>query len=343
MRILFIGGTGNISSACSSLVLGQGHELYLFNRNQTAPRLPEGARLIRGDIRDKTSAAEALKPIRFDVVVDWIAYEPAHVEADIELFRGQTLQYVFISSASAYLIPPEHHVIAESTPLGNPFWQYSRNKIACEERLMREYRENHFPVSIVRPSHTYGESRIPCVVAGHGYTIADRMLKGKPVIVHGDGQSLWTLTHSTDFARGFAGILGRADAVGQSFHITSDETLTWDQIYRTIGMALGVEPMIVHVPSDLINAYDPEAGASLLGDKAYSKVFDNSKIRKFVPQYTAAIPFREGIQKTIAWFDADESRKAVDDQRNRAMDRILEAYGRAWPRTCLSKASFPMR
>lgn len=332
MRVLFIGGTGNISIACTRLLAEQGVDLCLFNRRLSACALPDGVQLIQGDIRDRRSAAELLKNREFDVVVDWVAYEPQHVETDIFLFSRKTRQFVFVSTASAYQKPPAHYRITESTPLGNPFWQYSRDKIACEERLSREYQERGFPITIVRPSYTYGETWIPCVVAGHGYTLVDRMLKGKKVIVHGDGQSLWTMTHNTDFAKGFAGILGRVDAIGEGFHITSDEVLTWDRIFKTIATAVGVEPELVHIPSEFINAFDPAIGANLLGDKAYSVVFDNSKIKRLVPGFTATIPFTEGIRRSLAWFDADSSRKVVDEERNRLMDRIIEAYQCAWPK-----------
>jgi len=331
MRVLFIGGTGNISIACTRLAVEQGIDLYLFNRGLGAGLPPHGSHFIQGDIRDRQYAAEALKKLTFDVVVDWVAYEPQHVETDIQLFSRKIGQYIFISSASAYQKPPAHYRITESTPLCNPFWQYSRNKIACEERLKREYRDSGFPITIVRPSYTYGETWIPCVVAGHGYTLVDRIRKREKVIVHGDGQSLWTMTHNTDFAKGLIGILGKAEAIGESFHITSDEVLTWDQIFKTIGAAAGAEPDLVHVPSEFINAFDPATGASLLGDKAYSVVFDNAKIKKFVSGYKTAVPFTEGIRRSVAWFDADDGRKIVEEERNRTMDRIIEAYQSAWP------------
>jgi nucleoside-diphosphate-sugar epimerase len=332
MRVLFIGGTGNISTACARLAIEQGIDLYLFNRGHSTDLPLDESHFIRGDIRDGRWAAKTLKTFAFDVVVDWVAYKLKHVETDIELFSQKTGQYIFISSASAYQKPPAHYRITESTPLDNPFWQYSRDKIVCEARLSQEYRAKGFPITIVRPSYTYGETWIPCVVAGHGYTIVDRIRKGKKVIVHGDGQSLWTMTHNSDFAKGLIGILGNAKAIGESFHITSDEVLTWDQIFAAIGAAAGVEPELVHIPSELINAFDPETGAGLLGDKAYSVVFDNAKIKRFVPGFEATVPFAEGIRRSVAWFDADESRKAADQDRNRMMDRIIEAFQSAWPK-----------
>jgi nucleoside-diphosphate-sugar epimerase len=323
MKVLFVGGTGVISSACSRLAVSRGVDLYLLNRGQTARLVPEGAHVLRGDIRDRASAEHALGDATFDVVVNWINFTPEHVEADLKLFRDRTGQYIFISSASAYQKPLSGLPITESTPLDNPFWAYSRAKIACEERLMQAYREDKFPITIVRPSHTYDRTKVPLL--GH-YTDIDRMRKGKKVIVHGDGTSLWVLTHHEDFAKGFVGLLGNPHAVGQAFHITSDELLTWNQIYTILGRAAGVEPQIVHVPSDLIAAFDPEVGAGLLGDKAHSVIFDNSKIRGLVPDFAATIPFSRGAEEIVAWFDADPARQVVDEQVNHLIDRIIAWY-----------------
>ncbi len=331
MKFLFIGGTGIISSACSQLVLERRHELYLLNRGQTTKRsVPAGAKVLHGDIRDRTSARAALSNHKFDVVVDWIAFTTDHIETDLDLFRGRTSQYLFISSASAYQTPPANVPVVESTPLANPVWLYSRNKIACEERLLRAYREEQFPMTIVRPSHTYDKTLNP--IHG-GYTMIDRMRKGLPVIVHGDGTSLWTMTHHRDFAKGFVGLLGQNRAVGDTFHITSDEWLTWDQIYLLMARAAGVEsPKLVHVPSELIAAYDKDWGDGLLGDKAHSMIFDNSKIKRLVPDYVAAIPFAQGAKEIMAWFDADPANRVVDEQLNATIDRILAAYAAAWPK-----------
>ena len=331
MKILFIGGTGTISSACSQLALDRGHELYLLNRGQTTRRpAPEGARVLHGDIRDPGSARAALGDHTFDAVVDWIAFTPDHVETDLDLFRGRTGQYVFISSASVYQTPPASVPVVESTPLDNPVWLYSRNKIACEERLLRAYREEKFPMTVVRPSHTYDKTLNP--IHG-GYTMIDRMRRGRPVIVHGDGTSLWTMTHHKDFAKGFVGLLGHNRAIGDSFHITSDEVLTWDQIYRLLGRAAGaVAPKLVHVPSELIAAYDKDWGDGLLGDKAHSMIFDNTKIKRLVPDFVAAIPFAQGVKEIVAWYDSDPANRAVDEQLNRTIDRILAAYETAWPK-----------
>ena len=332
VRVLFIGGTGNISTACSRLAIERGIDLFVLNRGHQADLPLDAGHFLRGDIRDRKSAGQALRLLEFDAVVDWVAFEVNHVETDIDLFRQRTQQYVFISSASTYQKPPAHYRITESTPLANPFWQYSRDKIACEERLNKERRSAGFPVTIVRPSYTYGETWIPCVVAGHGYTVIDRMRKGKKVIVHGDGQSLWTMTHNSDFAKGLVGILGNDAAIGESVHITSDEVLTWDQVFEAIGAAAGARPRIVHVPSEWINAFDPETGAGLLGDKAYSMVFDNTKIKRLVPGFEATVPFAEGIRRSVAWFDADESRRTIDKNRDRMMDRIIEEFQAAWPK-----------
>ena len=325
MKVLFIGGTGNISTSVSRRAVEKGIDLYLLNRGQRRVEIP-GAKHILGDITQPAQVRERLGDQKFDAVVNWIAFKADDVERDIELFAGRTGQYIFISSASAYQKPPTRPVITESTPLHNPFWQYSRDKIQCEERLERAYREDGFPITIVRPSHTYA-TILPVAIGGGGtYTLADRLLKGKPIIVHGDGSSLWTLTHSEDFAMGFVGLLGHPGAIGHAFHITSDEMLTWNQIYETIAHALGVEAKMVHIPSDLIAKLDPSTRGGLLGDKTWSVIFDNSKIKSFVPEFNATIPFHVGIQKTLAWFDEDESRKRVDDAVNEQMDRILSVY-----------------
>jgi nucleoside-diphosphate-sugar epimerase len=322
MKVLFVGGTGVISSACSRLAVNRGIELFLFNRGQTARPVPEGARILQGDIRDRACAERILGDTTFDVVANWINFTPEHVEADIELFRDRTGQYIFISSASAYQKPLSSLPITESTPLHNPFWAYSRAKMACEERLLRAYRADGFPVTIVRPSHTYDRTKVPLL--GH-YTDIDRMRKGKKVVVHGDGTSLWVLTHHEDFARGFIGLLGNSHAIGHAFHVTSDELLTWNQIYTILADAAGVEPQIVHVPSDLIAAFDPEVGAGLLGDKAHSVIFDNTKIKRLVPDFGATIPFSQGAREIIAWFDADPARQVVDPYTDHLIDRIIAA------------------
>jgi nucleoside-diphosphate-sugar epimerase len=325
MRVLFIGGTGFISTAVSRQAIAKGFELYLLNRGSRSADLP-GCHRLTADMHHLEDARTALQDMAFDVVVDWIAYAPEDIERDLALFRGRVKQYIFISSASAYQKPPAHYLITESTPLHNPYWEYSRNKIACEVRLMRGYRDEGFPVTIVRPSLTY-DPNFPIAIGGWGcYTLADRLKKGRPIIVHGDGSPLWVVTHAEDFARGFLGLLGNGRALGHAFHITSDEVLTWDQIYQTIAEALGVEAKIVHIPSDFIARVAPQLGAGLLGDKTWSAVFDNSKIKAFVPGFQATIPFRDGIRRTLAWFAADERRQRLDQAVNAEMDGILKAY-----------------
>jgi nucleoside-diphosphate-sugar epimerase len=329
MRVLFIGGTGVISTACSSLAVAKGIDLTLLNRGKSVRPPAAGAQLLHADIHDTAAVQSILAGQDFDVVVDWIAFKPEHVQRDIDLFKGKTGQYIFISSASAYQKPISNLPIRESTPLENPIWEYSRNKIACEELLLKEYRKDKFPFTIVRPSHTYDQTSIP--VEGH-YTVINRMLKGKPVIVHGDGTSIWTLTHSADFAKGFVGLLGNPRARGEIFHITSDEWLTWDQIYQTLAEYAGVTPQLVHVPSDLIAAYNSRVGDSLLGDKAYSAIFDNSKIKQVVPEFCCTISFSRGAEEIIAWHKADPSRQKVDAEFNDFCDRLLKNYRSAWPR-----------
>jgi nucleoside-diphosphate-sugar epimerase len=324
MNVLFVGGTGIISSACARQALARGIDLTLLYRGQSGRhRPPPGAKILRADIRDAQSVRSALGGRSFDVVVQWVGFVREHVDLDIELFRGRVRQYVFIGSASAYQTPPARLPVTESTPLYNPFWQYSRDKIDCEERLMHAYRREGFPATVVRPSHTYDAGLLP--VHG-GWTVVDRMRRGLPVIVHGDGTSLWTLTHNEDFARGFVGLLGREETVGDQFHITSDETVTWDQIHHLLGRAAGAAPRLVHVPSDLIAKFDPEWGASLLGDKAHSMVFDNTKIKRCVPDFRAVVPYSQGSSEQIAWYDEDPTRRTVDSGTNALFDRILRAY-----------------
>ncbi len=326
MKVLFIGGTGFISTAVSRALASTDVDLYLLNRGSRPLDIP-GVQQLTGDIRQPESVSAALRDHRFDVVVDWLAFAPEDIERDLALFRGKVGQYIFISSASAYQKPPAVHLITESTPLANPYWAYSRNKIACELRLLQAYREEAFPATIVRPSLTY-DPQFPIAIGGWGcYTLADRLLRGLPIIVHGDGSSLWVVTHAEDFARGFIGLIGNHRALGHAFHITTDEVLTWDQIYGEIAAGLGVEATIVHIPSDFIARVDRDLGDSLLGDKTWSVAFDNSKIKAFVPGFRAEIPYREGIRRTLAWFAADESRRRIDPTVNATMDRILAAYG----------------
>ncbi len=329
MKVLFIGGTGKISSACTPLAAQRGFDMYLLNRGQTDRPIPEGVKVLHGDIRDKASAAAALEGHTFDVVVDWIAFTPDQIQTDLDLFKGKVGQYIFISSASAYQTPPASLPVTESTPLDNPYWLYSQNKIACEELLWQEYRANKFPMTIVRPSHTYDKTMFPFM---GGYTTINRMRQGKPVVVHGDGTSLWTMTHHTDFAKGFVGLMGNSRAVGDAFHITSDEWLNWNQIYTLFAEAAGVSnPELVHIPSELINAYDSNIGAGLLGDKAASMVFDNSKVKWLVPDFLCTTPLSRGAHEVMAWYDGDPARQVLDEKIDGLMDTMIAAYRKAWP------------
>jgi nucleoside-diphosphate-sugar epimerase len=326
LRVLFIGGSGQISSACSRRAVDLGIELYVLNRGRTSSRpLPPEARVLQGDIRDPASARAAIGDLEFDAVADFVAFTPEHVQADIDLFAGRTGQYVFISSASAYQKPVGRLPIVESTPLRNPIWPYSQDKIACEELLVRAYREDGFPATIVRPSHTYDHANLPF---DGGWTVVERMRQGREVVVHGDGTSLWTLTHHVDFAKAFVGLLGHPQAIGDSFHITSDEVLTWNQIYELVAAAAGAEPRLVHVTSDAIFAADERWGRSLLGDKAHSVIFDNAKVRALVPDYVATIPFAQGAREIVAWHDEDPARRAVDERVDALMDALVARYGR---------------
>ena len=330
MRVLFIGGTGIISTACTRLAVERGIELTLLTRGKRSADLPAGVKTLTADIDDAAATLRAIEGDRFDAVVDWIAFTPEQIERDLNLFRGRTRQYVFISSASVYQRPVSHYLITEGTPLANPYWQYSRDKIACEDRLMSAYRGEGFPVTIVRPSLTYGDTQIALAVNSwaRSYTVVDRMRRGKKVIVPGDGTSLWVITHNTDFAKGLVGLLGLEQAIGHAFHITSDEVMCWEQFYRITGAAAGAEPKLIHMSSDFIAACVPERLGGLLGDKATSVVFDNSKIKRLVPGYCATTPFDEGIRRTLAWFDADPARRQVDEEADAGFDRLIEAYER---------------
>jgi len=326
MKVLFIGGTGIISSASSRLCVARGIKLFHLRRGKTSRPVPPEIQILSGDIRDPESARRALGDHRFDAVVDWIGFTPAHVEQDLALFRGRTHQYVFISSASAYQTPPAGLPVTESTPLDNPYWAYSRDKIACEERLLRAYREEKFPFTIVRPSHTYDRTLFPC---HGGYTVIDRMRRGKKVVVHGDGTSLWTLTHHEDFAKGLVGLLGNSRAIAEAVHITSDEWLSWNQIHELLAEAAGTRADLVHVPSRVIAAHDPEWGASLLGDKTHSMIFDNSKVKRLCPGFCAEIPFSRGAREIMAYYDADPARRVVDAKLDALTDKLVAIAERA--------------
>src|SRR6266516_2928062 len=287
LRVLFIGGSGVISSACSRVAVDSGMELFVLNRGQSTERpLPPGVTMLRADVREHQTVRDEISGRDFDAVVDWVAFTPGQVRADIDLFRGRTGQYVFISSASAY-------------------------------------REEGFPATIVRPSHTYDATLVPF---DGGWTVLGRMLAGKPVIVHGDGTSLWTLTHHDDFACAFVPLLGHPRTLGEAIHITSDDVLTWNQIAEALAAALGVTPRLVHVPSDAITAADPEWGAGLLGDKAHSMVFDNAKLRSIVPGWRAVIPFERGARQIVDWYLADPARQVTDAALDAVMDKLAAAW-----------------
>lgn len=329
MRLLFIGGTGNISLACSRLALQQGHALTVLHRKHLAQRdisLP-GAQEIIADIYDEPAVERALQFEHFDAVVDWIAFTPDHVERDLRLFGKRTAQYVFISSASAYQKLPQSAIITEQTPLENPYWEYSRYKISCEA-LLHKASEAGMPVTIVRPSLTY-DTVIPVPIGGwNEFTIIDRMRKGMPIVIHGDGKTPWTITHSEDFAQGFLPLLGHHKALGEVFHITSDEHPTWVQIHQWMAEAAGVHADIRICPLDKMLAIAPELTGTLLGDKAWPAIFDNTKIRSIAPQFKASIPFKEGIKRTVRWFDENPSRQLIRKESNELMDSLMMATGR---------------
>ncbi len=327
LKVLFIGGTGVISAAAAERAVAAGHRLTVLNRGSSTLRpAAEGAEVLKADIRDAASVRAALGNRMFDVVVDFVAFKADHVAVDIELFTGRTGQYVFISSASAYQKPPARLPILESTPLRNPFWQYSRDKIACEDLLVKAYREDGFPVTIIRPSHTYDRTSI--ALTG-GWTDIARMRAGRPVVVHGDGTSLWTLTHARDFAKALVGLFGLPQSVGDSFTITSDECLPWNRIYEIFAEAAGAPaPQLVHIASDTIAAAAPELGPSLLGDKSHSLVFDNSKVKALVPEFICTVPFALGARQVLNWFDANPDQQIVNEGLNSTFDQLIAMAGR---------------
>lgn len=328
MRVLLIGGTGTISSAISSLCIEKGFELYLLNRGNKTAFVPDGAKIITGDIHQEAEIEQAVNGLSFDVVADFIAFEPADVERDCRIFQGRTGQYIFISSASAYQKPLSSPFITESTPLANPYWEYSQKKIACEEFLMERYRTQGFPVTIIRPSHTYGNTSVPVAVHGRNgsFSVLERIRKGKKVIVQGDGSSLWTLTHNTDFAKAFVGIMGNAHALGEIYQITSDESLTWNQIYDIIGSALGVKPKIVHIPSDVLASLSSDFYGGLIGDKSNSVIFDNTKIKKAVPGFTATTRFDQGVRRTLEYIYSHKECQKEDPEFDAWCDKVIELY-----------------
>ena len=333
MKALFIGGTGTISMAITRLLATKPEwELYLLNRGSRSDTLPAGVKTLAADINDEAKVAELIADLQFDVVCDFIGFVKEQLERDYRLFRSRTKQFMYISSASAYQKPLSNHIITEGTPLANPYWEYSRNKIACEEYLMKLYREENFPVTIIRPSHTYDERNVPLGVHGScgSYQVIKRMLEGKPVIVHGDGTSLWTMTHNSDFAAGFVGLMGNAHAIGESFQITSDESLTWNQIYTTIANCLGVEYKPYYVASDfLASVSDYDLRGGLLGDKATTVVFDNTKLKRAVPGFTATVRFEQGVRRTLEYVLSHPECRKEDPEFDAWCDSLIEVLEEA--------------
>ncbi len=329
MKILFIGGTGTISTAISKELIARGEKLYILNRgNRNSVLGDSGVTYLTGDVNDEKSIEKLIKNEMFDVVADFIAFLPEQVERDYRLFRNCTKQFIFISSASAYQKPLSHFVIDEGTPLSNPFWEYSRNKISCEDVLVRHYREDGFPITIVRPSHTYDERNIPLGVHGNfgSWQVAKRMLEGKPVIIQGDGTSLWTMTHNRDFAKGFIGLMGNMHAIGEAVQITSDESVTWNQIYRSIADALGVTLKPCYVPSDFLDAVGPyDFRGGLIGDKANTVVFNNQKLKRLVPGFEAKVRFDQGVKMTIDHILAHPELQKEDPDFDRWCDSVIQA------------------
>lgn len=329
MKVLIIGGTGTISTAISKLAIERGWELYLLNRARSIEKIPEGAKLLTADINDEKTVAELISDLRFDAVADFIAMQPVHIERDIRLFSKKTSQYIFISSASIYQKPLSYYKINESTPRSNPYYSYSRGKIACEERLKKEYRDNGFPITIIRPSHTYDESNIPLDVVPSKtstWQVLERIRSGKPVLVIGDGTSLWTMTHNSDFAQAFVGLVGNRAAIGESVHITSDEVLTWNEIYNCIGSALGMKVTKVHVPSDFLVACWPELEGPLIGDKSNSVCFDNSKIKRLVPDFVATMRYDKGVKICVDYILSHPELQILDEKLDHFYDDVIQAW-----------------
>ncbi len=327
LKVLFIGGSGIISTSCVREAVRQGIDVTVLNRGTSnLRRLPEDVTRLTADSNNPDSVRETIGDAHYDAVVNWVNFVPEQVRRDIELFSGRTGQYVFISSASAYQTPPTRMPVVESTPLKNPYWQYSRDKIACEALLVEAYRENDFPMTIVRPSHTYDETLLPFEA---GWNVIERMRAGRPVVVHGDGTSLWTITHSRDFAVGFVGLLGRDAAIGEPFHITGDEAPSWNQIFEAAAAAAGVEaPKLVHIASETIAAAVPEWGPGLLGDKSHTMLFDNTKLKRLVPEFgRSTTPFARGIREVVAWYDAHPEQRTSHPEADAIQDRLIAAFG----------------
>ena len=320
-RILFLGGSGVISTSCVRAAVAAGHDVTVLNRGRSPRTLPGDVRELVADVRDAEAVNAALSGAAFDVVADFLSFVPAHVQTALEVAGERAGQYIFISSASAYQKPPERVPVTESTPLRNPFWQYSRDKIACEDLLVAAYRDRSLPVTIVRPSHTYDDTLLPTT---GGWTDVARLRAGKPVVVHGDGTTQWTLTHSDDFAVAFTGLLGNPAAIGEAFTLTGTHAPTWNQIYSWLADAAGVtDPQFVHVASETIAAWEPDLGPGLLGDKAHSMVFDNTKVSALVPEFRTTIPFDEGARRILARFESRPERQQIDERRDAMFDRMI--------------------
>ena len=328
MDILLIGGTGIISTAVTELLLRRGDNVYLLNRGKRENPFAGKARQIVADKTDRAGMKKALEGLKFDAVANFIAFNADDVAKDVETFAGMTKQYLLISSASAYQKPPTHYIVTESTPLHNPYWGYSRNKIAMEDAAVTAYREKGFPVTIVRPSYTYGEFGVPGVF-GLSFQHFERIKKGKPLIVHGDGQSLWQMTFNEEFARGFAGLIGNARALGEAFHITSDEVLTWDQIFQAMGRAIGIEPKLVHIPAEFLGRAEPSMYDGLKGDMSYSIMLDNSKIKNVVPDFRASTTFYEGMRRCLAWWAKHPDAHLATAPNSEKVDRVLALWEKA--------------
>lgn len=327
-KALFIGGTGTISMAITKLAAQRDWDLYLLNRGTRDQELPKGVKVIKGNIGDEEATKKLLEGMEFDVVADFIVFGLDQLERDIRLFAGKTQQYIFISSASAYQKPLVDPVITEDTPLVNPYWGYSRNKALCEERLMKVFREDGFPFTVVRPSHTYDERSVPVGVHGKGgsYQVIERLRQGKKVIVPGDGTSIWTVTHNSDFAKAFLGLMGNPHAIGQAFHITSDERLTWDQMTKITAQAMGVEAKIAHIPSDVLAKLWPDYEGSLIGDKANSVWFDNEKIKRYAPDFVCTTPFAKGVRLALDYIDQHEECRKPDPEFDAWCDQVIAQY-----------------
>lgn len=331
MKILLIGGTGTISTQISHQLALQGHDLWLLNRGNRSDKIPANAKILQGDIQDENAVQNLLKGHFFDVVAQFIAYTPKEVERDWRIFNDKTNQYIFISSASAYQKPVSHYPITESTPLANPYWEYSQQKIACEERLTQLYRETGFPVTIVRPSHTYDVGKVPVGIYGNkgSWQVLQRLLDGKPVLVHGDGTSLWTFTHARDFAKGFIGLMANPHAIGQSVHITSDESVTWNQAYATIARALNVKLRLVHIPSQFLAAsgiyFGYDFSGNLLGDKSNTVIFDNSKLKSLVPNFAATTRYDQGVTESVQYLMEHPELQIPDPDFDSYCDRVIGA------------------